>query len=114
MNDDKEIDNKCHHLMICFFCQPKLIETCNKRIKSRKDLISYYKTNEITSLKNHVDTHHAVFYKKLKNKSTILGEEVWRDNQLLNIQAYMGHQSLISLLLKTFINKVMLNNNPIY
>ncbi len=85
MNDNKEIDNICHHLMICFFCYHKPIETCNKRTKSRKDLISYYKTNEITSLKNHVDAHYVVFYKKLKNKSTILGEEVWKDNQLLNI-----------------------------
>jgi len=68
-----------------YFCYLEPIETCNKRTKSRKDLISYYKANEITSLKNHVDTHHAIFNKKLKNKSTILGKEMWRDNQLLNI-----------------------------
>ncbi len=72
----KEIDNKCHHLMICFCCCHEPIETCNKRTKSRKYLISYYKTNELTSLKNHVDTHHVVFYKILKNKSTIIGEGV--------------------------------------
>jgi hypothetical protein len=35
-----------------FFCYPKPIEMCNKRTKSRKYLISYYKTNEISSLKN--------------------------------------------------------------
>jgi hypothetical protein len=29
-----------------------------------------------------VDTHHVVFYKKLKNKSTIIGEEVWRKQSI--------------------------------
>jgi hypothetical protein len=67
VNDNKKIDNKCHQLMRCFFCYPKLIETCNKKTKSRKGLISYYKTNGITCLKNHVDVNHVVLYNKFEN-----------------------------------------------
>jgi hypothetical protein len=43
VNDNKEIDNKCHQLMRCFLCYPKPIEECNKKTKSRKGLISYDK-----------------------------------------------------------------------
>ncbi len=50
-----------------FFCYPKLIEACDKRTKSRKGLISYYKTNGITCLKNHVDVNHVVLYKKFED-----------------------------------------------
>jgi hypothetical protein len=50
-----------------FFCYPKLIEACNKRTKSRKGLIYYYKTNGITCLKNHVDVNHVVLYKKFED-----------------------------------------------
>jgi hypothetical protein len=35
----------------------------NKIIKSRKGLIFYYKTSEITCLKNHVDANHVILYK---------------------------------------------------
>jgi hypothetical protein len=55
VNDNKEIDNKWHQLTRCFLCYPKPIEAGSKRIKSRKGLISYYKTNGIISLKNHVE-----------------------------------------------------------
>jgi hypothetical protein len=50
-----------------FFCYPELIEACNKRTKSRKGLISYYKTNGITCLKGHVNVNHVVIYKKFEN-----------------------------------------------
>ncbi len=53
--DNKEIDNKCHQLMRCVLCYPKPIEACNKITKSMKGLISYYKTNGIAFLKNHVE-----------------------------------------------------------
>jgi hypothetical protein len=68
VNDNKEIDNKCHQLMRCFPHYHEPIKTCHKRTKPRKCLIFYYKTNGITSLKNHVDANHVVLYKKIEKK----------------------------------------------
>ncbi len=64
VNDKKELDNKSHQLMRCFFCYLEVVEVCNKRTNA----ISYYKTNGITPLKNHVDAYHVVLNKKKLRK----------------------------------------------
>jgi hypothetical protein len=40
----------------------------NPRTQARKGLISYYKTNGITSLKKHVDVNHFLIYKKIEKE----------------------------------------------
>jgi hypothetical protein len=62
--------------MRCFFCYLKVVEVCNKRTSARKGLISYYKTNGITPLKNHVDAYHVVLNKKSDKK----GEQFFERN----------------------------------
>jgi hypothetical protein len=70
--------------------------------KIKEILISYYKRNEVTSLKDHADVGHDVLYKFLKKRSIVFKEEVWKDNQVRNMHAYLSHQSLIYLLRKPF------------
>jgi len=41
--------------MCCIFCHDNLVNAINTITQFRKSLISYYKTNGITSLKKHVD-----------------------------------------------------------
>jgi hypothetical protein len=53
-------------MMKCFLCYHEPIEFCNKRTKSRKGFISYYKTNGITSLE------------KYANASRYFKQNIWR------------------------------------
>jgi len=96
-----------------FFCYPELIEACNKRTKSRKGLISYYKTNGITCLKGHVNVNHVVIYKKFENVVNNFFEKKCGEttSDKMSKRICMGHQYLIFLLPKTLVNKTMLNNN---
>jgi hypothetical protein len=48
--------------MRCFLCYHKPIESCNKRTKSRKGLISYYKTNGIIFLEKYANASHVILY----------------------------------------------------
>jgi len=115
MNDKKELDNKSHQLMRCFFCYLEVVEVCNKRTNARKGLISYYKTNGITPLKNHVDAYHVVLNKKSEEKvNKSLRGIVERFNMLRNGQLFLVLQSLIFLLPKFLSKKVMLNNNNLW
>lgn len=63
VNDKKKVGNKNHQLMYVFLFE--VVEAFNKRTKPRKRLISYYKTNVITLLKNHVDAKHVVSTTKI-------------------------------------------------
>ncbi len=73
VNEKKELDNKSHQLMRCFLCYLEVIKVCNKITNGKKGLISYYKTNGITLLKNHVD---ACFKQKIWGK----GEQFFERN----------------------------------
>jgi hypothetical protein len=42
------------------FCDNGQVNASNPRTQIRKELISYYKTNRITSLKKYVDVDHAI------------------------------------------------------
>jgi hypothetical protein len=49
--------------MDCILYYQELVIGINSRIQAKKGLISYYKTNGITSLKKHVDAEHSVIIK---------------------------------------------------
>jgi ribosomal protein L16 Arg81 hydroxylase len=53
-----EIDLVNIKIMCCIFCYQNPVIRINPRTQVRKGLISYYKTNGITSLKKHVDANH--------------------------------------------------------
>jgi hypothetical protein len=44
--------------MCYILCEDILVNATNPRTQFKKGLISYYKTNGITSLKKHVDVDH--------------------------------------------------------
>jgi hypothetical protein len=52
----------------CLLCYHEPIESCNKRTKSRKGLISYYKTNGIISLEKYANAGHVILYKAFEEK----------------------------------------------
>ncbi len=54
--------------MHCIICYQELVIGINSRTQARKGLISYYKTNGITSLKKHVDVEHTIIAKKFKEE----------------------------------------------
>ncbi len=51
----------------------------------------YYKTNEVISLKNHVDANHVVLYKKMKEEVNNFERKCGETSQR-NVQTYLGHQ----------------------
>jgi hypothetical protein len=57
--------------MHCIFCYKNPVIGINPRTQARKELISYYKTNGITSLEKHVDVDHSfiaqVFEEEVNN-----------------------------------------------
>jgi hypothetical protein len=55
-------------MMRYFLCYHEPIESCNKRIKSWKCLIFYYKTNGIISLEKYVNACHVILYKTFEEK----------------------------------------------
>ncbi len=55
VNDTVEIDLENTQIMRCILCYQEFVIGINSRTQARKGLISYYKTNGITSLLKHVD-----------------------------------------------------------
>jgi hypothetical protein len=53
-------------IMRFIFCCSNHIFALNSSTKERKGIIKYYKTYEITILKEHVDTNHSINSKKIK------------------------------------------------
>jgi ribosomal protein L16 Arg81 hydroxylase len=62
------INTQIMHFILCY---QKTVIGINPRTQVRKGLISYYKTNGITFLKNHVDAYHVflpqMFEEKVNN-----------------------------------------------
>ncbi len=75
INDNKLMDGKIPQVMKYHLCSKTLV-LYNLRTKLRKGLISYYKTNGISTLKKHADVEHSLLAKTL-------GEEV---NNLMKTQ----------------------------
>ncbi len=63
VNDKWDVDIEHAQIMHCILCYIGPINASNLRTETRKKLISYYKTNWITSLKKHVDAHHTIVSK---------------------------------------------------
>ncbi len=59
----KPMDGKIPQVMRCHLCYKTLV-LYNPRIKLRKGLISYYKTNGKLALKKHMDVKHGLLAKK--------------------------------------------------
>jgi hypothetical protein len=64
VNDNKPMDGKIPQVMRCQLCY-KTPMLYNPRTKLKKGLISYYKTNGISTLKKHVDVKHHLLANKL-------------------------------------------------
>ncbi len=64
VNDNKPMDGKFPHIMRYHLCY-KTPMLYNPRTKLKKGLISYYKTNGISTLKKHVDVKHHLLANKL-------------------------------------------------
>jgi len=64
VNDNKPMDGKIPQVMKCHLCY-KTPTLYTPRTKLRKGLISYYKTNGISTLKKHVDAEHHLLANKL-------------------------------------------------
>jgi hypothetical protein len=62
VNDNKPINGKIPQIMQCLLCY-KTHVPFNPRTKLLKGLISYYKMNEIITLKKHVDPKHSLLAK---------------------------------------------------
>ncbi len=70
--DYSKIDLENTQIMHCIFCYQELIIGIYLKTQTKKGLISYYKTNGITSLKKHVDAKHtniAKMFEKKKKKN---------------------------------------------
>jgi hypothetical protein len=68
VTDYTKIDLENTQIMHCIFCYQKLVIGIYLRTQTRKGLISYYKTNGITSLKKDVDAKHTVIAKMFEEK----------------------------------------------
>jgi len=64
VNDNKPMDAKIPQVMRFHLCYNTHV-LYNPRTKTRKGLVSYYKTNGILTLKMHVDAKHSLLAKKL-------------------------------------------------
>jgi hypothetical protein len=85
--------------MCCIICYQEPIIGINLKIQARKGLISYYKTNEITSFKKHVDVDHNLIAKMFEEEvnSLLKGRE---ERQLAKKKMIMSSGS--NVFLKTF------------
>jgi hypothetical protein len=54
--------------MHCIFCHNNPINATNPRTQLRRRLILYFKTNGMTSLKEHVDVAHGLVAKAFENQ----------------------------------------------
>lgn len=52
VNDNQEVNVKHANIMCHILCYNGMVNICNPRTQARNELISYYKTNGVTSLKN--------------------------------------------------------------
>jgi len=70
-------------VMKCLLCYNAPMNVSNPRTQARKGLISYYKTNGITSLKEHVHVNHYFISQKFEEVQNMMrGRSVER--QLAN------------------------------
>ncbi len=60
INDNTQVDGKVPQLTHCMICHNVPFTT---RTKFKKRVISYFKTNEITISKKHVDSKHILLAK---------------------------------------------------
>jgi len=66
INDSKPLNLEHPQVMKCLLCYNALMNVSNPRRHARKGLISYYQTNDITSLERYVDDDHFLIYQKLE------------------------------------------------
>jgi hypothetical protein len=63
VNDNTKFDLENTQIIRCILCYQEFVIGINSRTRARKGLISYYKTNVITSLKKQVNVEHVVIAK---------------------------------------------------
>jgi hypothetical protein len=68
VNDNTKIDHENTQIMRYIFCYQKLVIGINSKTQARKGLIYYYKTNEITSEKKHLDAEQIVIAKMFEEE----------------------------------------------
>ncbi len=78
----------------------------NPRIKLRKGLISYYKTNGISTLRKHVDSKHNLLVKKFDEQAnSFVKTKVER--QLVNKRQNVSHLKFLNFPLQNFLTRRM-------
>jgi hypothetical protein len=74
INDNSLVDFKNPHMLHCIICRPTPCQEVGNIIKQSfvlcKGFIKYNKTNDITSMKTHIDVAHAHLVAKRKLKLT--------------------------------------------
>jgi len=67
VNDNTQIDGKVLQVMRCMICHNEYVPFIAKT-KLKKRIISYFKSNGITTLKKHVDVEHTLLTKKFEEE----------------------------------------------
>jgi hypothetical protein len=73
-NDESPIDVKFPHVMCCILCYGRLVghAILEPKRKLKKSLVSYFKSNGITTLKKHVDANHKLIVKNFEEEANNL------------------------------------------
>jgi hypothetical protein len=68
VNDNKEVNVRTLQIMHCIVCHKNPILNVNLKIQARKRLITYNTTNDIATLRKHVNSHHFNIFVKFEEK----------------------------------------------
>jgi len=87
-----------------YLCYQKLVIGINSKTQARKGLISYYKTNGITSLKKHVDVIHIIIVKMFEEEvnSLLKRKEEKQPTKKITI---MSDGSIFNFIYQRFLKK---------
>jgi hypothetical protein len=66
INDNKLVNLEQPQVIICLLCYNAPINVSNPRTNARNVLITHYKTNDILSLKKHVDANYHLIFEKFE------------------------------------------------
>jgi len=63
VNDNTNVDLENPQIMHCILCHKNPVNATNLKTQVKCELISYFKTNGISSLKKHVNANHGLVAK---------------------------------------------------
>jgi hypothetical protein len=73
ISDQSKVDVQVPQVMHCMLCYEKLVDPTilGQKIRLKKELVSYFKCNGITTLKKHVDGNHFLIARKFVEEMNI-------------------------------------------